>query len=203
MLSFRGNRSIDCPAQGNPYNTLPPSEWRNLWDRGQGVGGRGRRRLGWQGNQLHLAFFDLTDEGFMLGSRSVEFAHCKFAGGVGSVEGGRRSHVCPMAPSVVASSDVVKSCLVVRTLELSKGGCKVVRRVVLVRVRGTGSNAQRITRHGSRGVRSCCRRVKGCLRNPYNTALVDLPSPCVRQLRAICIGRCSRLHAEWTTQRTK
>ena len=30
LLSYRGKRSID-PAQGNPYNTLPPSERRELW----------------------------------------------------------------------------------------------------------------------------------------------------------------------------
>ena len=28
---LRGERSIDYPAQGNPCNTLPPSERRDLW----------------------------------------------------------------------------------------------------------------------------------------------------------------------------
>ena len=31
---MRGKRSIDYPAQGNPYNTLPPSERRDIWDVG-------------------------------------------------------------------------------------------------------------------------------------------------------------------------
>ena len=30
-LSYRGEISIDYPAQGNTYNTLPPSERRDLW----------------------------------------------------------------------------------------------------------------------------------------------------------------------------
>lgn len=31
-LQYRGKRAIDYPAQGNPNNTLPPSERRGLWD---------------------------------------------------------------------------------------------------------------------------------------------------------------------------
>ena len=31
LLSYRGKRSIDYPAQGYPCNTLPPSERRDLW----------------------------------------------------------------------------------------------------------------------------------------------------------------------------
>ena len=32
LLSYRGKRSIDYPAQGKPYNILPPLERRDLWD---------------------------------------------------------------------------------------------------------------------------------------------------------------------------
>ena len=31
LLSYRGKRSIDYPAPGNPYNTRPPSERRDIW----------------------------------------------------------------------------------------------------------------------------------------------------------------------------
>ena len=41
LLSYRGKRSFDYPAQGNPYNTLPPSERRDLG----GVGTIYRRTL--------------------------------------------------------------------------------------------------------------------------------------------------------------
>ena len=32
LLSYRGKRSIDYPAQGKPYNILPISERRDLWN---------------------------------------------------------------------------------------------------------------------------------------------------------------------------
>ena len=31
LLSYRGERSIDYPAQGKPYNIFPPLERRDLW----------------------------------------------------------------------------------------------------------------------------------------------------------------------------
>ena len=32
LLSYRGKRSIDYPAQSKPYNILPPLERRDIWD---------------------------------------------------------------------------------------------------------------------------------------------------------------------------
>ena len=36
--SYRGKRSIDCPAQRNRYNPLPASEQRDLWGVGAAYG---------------------------------------------------------------------------------------------------------------------------------------------------------------------